>query len=174
MTTAPTWQAIPAAEFCDIADHWVAASWPMNREQAIDYAAQLGWVPKKAKGQTLLVNPRATISIPDVKVAIGLSSGEVTNIRFALTDTVYGEPPAELATFAADQFTLYYREGVTRWGEAELWRARQRDSDVKEHPFTTARWSFGDDKVAIALTQGLGKVYVNFDVPGPEGSEAGR
>lgn len=67
--TNTTWKSIPAAEACDLLDFWANAPWPMDMDQAHQYAAQLRTVEEE-DGEHFLVNEVSGLTSTDVDTPV--------------------------------------------------------------------------------------------------------
>ncbi len=151
MTNA-TWKTMPTTRACDMLDFWAAAPWPMNTEQTVSYAAQLGWTSEEEDGEIFIVNSVDNFNNSYIDAST-MPSGEIASMVFYLTDTVRGDINDEATAFLRDYYTLFRREAIARWGES-----RKSDDTITE-------WDLGDDAGYIYLTCNPRSVTISFDTP---------
>lgn len=153
--TNTTWKSIPATEACDLLDFWANAPWPMDMDQAHQYAAQLGWTVEEEDGENFLVNEVSGLTSTDVDTPV-MPSGETASITFNITDYIR-DVTDESKVFLNDQFTLYYREATARWGAGDL--------STTEGNLRIAQWELGADKGRINIIESNKTIRANFDTP---------
>ncbi|MGI5498956.1 DUF6301 family protein [Lentzea sp. CA-135723] len=109
-----TWKAMTPTEACDLVDFWVAAPWPLTRDQVLRLAVdRFGWTIEVDDGVPYLMNAVSGFTTPDVS-AIG-SRGDLSYLGLHVADTIR-EVTSGSRRFLGDAFALMVREGESRWG----------------------------------------------------------
>lgn len=113
-----TWKAMTPAEACDLMDFWAGVAWPLTRDEVQRLAVErFGWTIEVEDGTPYLMNTVSGFTVPDVST-IGARK-QLAHLRLDLAD----EAPKDSAQDAerlSDAFTLFVREGASRWGDPAL------------------------------------------------------
>lgn len=152
-----TLKALTAVDACDILDFWVSAPWPMQIEQTHQYASQLGWTVEEEDGEKFLVNESSVLTEGFVDANF-TDSGDTAAITFYTTDVAKGDITDESTAFLNDQFTLLYREAISRWGA----ETKQTSSELDGR---SIEWELPGDKGRIGISQLKRVVTADFSTP---------
>ncbi|MCP1410809.1 DUF6301 family protein [Paenarthrobacter sp. A20] len=155
-----TWKSMPPAELCDIMDFWIAAPWPMSKDEAQQRAVErFGWTIEVENDTPYLMNTVSNFTTADV-MTIDYKN-VMMDLSLDTSDTIREVTP-ESTAFLGDAHTLMVREGEARWGKPKLEHFEET---------TTALWNVdGGAIVSFSfLPRGLSAEYET-----PQGAELER